>query len=108
MAISSFISETTAPRLPSLAVAAGSCIYIYRNLRPYYKFVLPPEDVNTEEQECWYEGPSTCSPVLAGTMLCMPAGPVSPSMLQHTTIHLGDARCMHLQGKGDGRRHGGG
>jgi Bardet-Biedl syndrome 1 protein len=35
-------------------VAAGSHIYIYRNLRPYYKFVLPPEDVNEEEQDCWW------------------------------------------------------
>ena len=50
MAITSFVSELTHPRLPSLAVAAGSHIYIYRNLRPYYKFQVPPEDVNTEEQ----------------------------------------------------------
>lgn len=28
-------------------------MYIYRNLRPYYKFVLPPEPVNQEEQEIW-------------------------------------------------------
>ncbi len=53
VAISSFISDNAAPRLPALAVAAGAHIFIYRNLRPYYKFVLPPEDVNTEEQECW-------------------------------------------------------
>lgn len=53
VAITSFISEQTAQRLPSLAVAAGSHIYIYRNLRPYYKFTLPPEDVNTEEQDIW-------------------------------------------------------
>ncbi|KAG2451137.1 hypothetical protein HYH02_004404 [Chlamydomonas schloesseri] len=53
VAICSYISENTAPRLPALAVAAGSHIYIYRNLRPYYKFVLPPENVNTEEQDIW-------------------------------------------------------
>lgn len=53
VAICSFISETTAPRLPALAVAAGSHVYIYRNLRPYYKFVLPPENVNSEEQDIW-------------------------------------------------------
>jgi len=34
-------------------VAAGAHIFIYRNLRPYYKFVLPPENVNTEEQDVW-------------------------------------------------------
>ncbi|KXZ45593.1 BBS1 protein [Gonium pectorale] len=53
VAICSYISENTAPRLPALAVAAGSHVYIYRNLRPYYKFVLPAENVNTEEQEIW-------------------------------------------------------
>ncbi|GFR47769.1 hypothetical protein Agub_g9536 [Astrephomene gubernaculifera] len=53
VAICSYISENTAPRLPALAVAAGSNIYIYRNLRPYYKFPLPPENVNTEEQDVW-------------------------------------------------------
>ncbi|KAJ9510374.1 hypothetical protein QJQ45_015847 [Haematococcus lacustris] len=62
VAITSFISDTTPPRLPSLAVAAGSHIFIYRNLRPYYKFVLPAEDVNTEEQECWQK-------VMAGEMV---------------------------------------
>ena len=52
VAIASFISDTST-RQPSLAVAAGSHIFIYRNLRPYYKFVLPPEEVNSEEQETW-------------------------------------------------------
>ncbi|PNH05290.1 Bardet-Biedl syndrome 1 protein [Tetrabaena socialis] len=53
VAICSFISENTAPRLPALAVAAGAHIYIYRNLRPYNKFPLPAENVNTEEQDIW-------------------------------------------------------
>ena len=56
VAITSFVSETAAPRMPSLAVASGSHVFIYRNLRPYYKFVLPPEDVNLEEQELWWGG----------------------------------------------------
>ena len=61
VAITSFVSEATSPRLPSLAVAAGSHIYIYRNLRPYYKFALPPEDVNTEEQDVWCACMHACS-----------------------------------------------
>lgn len=45
------------PSAPSpTALRAGSHIYIYRNLRPYYKFVLPPENVNTEEQDIWCVG----------------------------------------------------
>lgn len=39
--------------LPALAVASGSHVYIYRNLRPYYKFVLPPEDIHPEEETVW-------------------------------------------------------
>lgn len=53
VAIVSFVSENTQPRLPSMAVAAAGHVYIYRNLRPYYKFVLPPEPVNEEEQQIW-------------------------------------------------------
>ncbi|GFR47660.1 hypothetical protein Agub_g9403 [Astrephomene gubernaculifera] len=53
VAICSYISENTAPRLPALAVAAGSNIFIYRNLRPCHRFQLPPENVNTEEQDVW-------------------------------------------------------
>eukprot|EP00983_Pelagomonas_calceolata_P066148 1148886-Pelagomonas_calceolata.AAC.2 len=52
VALTSFNAEAHA-KLPSLAVAAGAHVYIYRNLRPYYKFVLPPEDVNEAEQACW-------------------------------------------------------
>lgn len=52
VAITSFFSEQNA-KLPSLAVASGSHVYIYRNLRPYFKFALPPEDVNPQEQEIW-------------------------------------------------------
>lgn len=55
VAITSFNSENN-PKLPSLAVAAGSHVFIYRNLRPYYKFVLPPEDVNEAEKETWWVG----------------------------------------------------
>ena len=29
------------PRIPSIAVAAGSHMFVYRNMRPYYKFSLP-------------------------------------------------------------------
>ena len=41
------------PRTPSLAVAAGVHVYIYRNLRPYYKFTVPNLDVDAKEIEVW-------------------------------------------------------
>jgi Bardet-Biedl syndrome 1 protein len=36
-----------------VAVAAGSYIFIYRNLRPYYKFTLPPVDIDPAENDVW-------------------------------------------------------
>jgi Bardet-Biedl syndrome 1 protein len=36
-----FYSDLSTPRIPALGVAAGAHIFIYRNLRPYYKFTLP-------------------------------------------------------------------
>ena len=41
VALCPFYSETQTPRTPSIAVAAGTHVYIYRNLRPYYKFTVP-------------------------------------------------------------------
>jgi len=41
--------------LPALAAASGSSIYIYRNLRPYYKFTLPAEPVNADEASAWQQ-----------------------------------------------------
>lgn len=33
--------DTTDPRTPAVAVAAGPFVYVYKNLRPYFKFTLP-------------------------------------------------------------------
>mmetsp|Transcript_36995 Transcript_36995/g.44743 ORF Transcript_36995/g.44743 Transcript_36995/m.44743 type:complete len:613 (+) Transcript_36995:397-2235(+) len=52
-AIATFYSDTNQPRLPALAVAAGPFVFIYRNLRPYYKFTLPPVDIDPKENEVW-------------------------------------------------------
>ena len=66
--------DTTDPRTPAVAVAAGSFVYVYKNLRPYFKFTLPHLQVsgggytgelnncptfslslqlNSEEEELW-------------------------------------------------------
>ena len=37
----------------AIAVASGPYIYIYKNLRPYFKFTLPTLDVNSVEQDLW-------------------------------------------------------
>jgi Bardet-Biedl syndrome 1 protein len=38
-----------------LAVAAGSCVYVYKNLKPFYKFALPPAPNNVREVELWQQ-----------------------------------------------------
>ncbi|WAR19476.1 BBS1-like protein [Mya arenaria] len=37
-----FYMDTHEPRTPAIAVASGPFIYIYKNLKPYFKFTLPP------------------------------------------------------------------
>lgn len=46
----SFFMDLHEPRIPAVAVASGPCVYIYKNLRPYFKFTLPGLDVNSLEQ----------------------------------------------------------
>ena len=48
-------SSATKPSssLPAIAVATGCYIYIYRSMRPYYKFTLPTLSVDAEELSIW-------------------------------------------------------
>lgn len=48
-----FYMDTHEPRTPAIAVASGPFIYIYKNLRPYFKFTLPPLEVNPVEVDLW-------------------------------------------------------
>lgn len=41
------------PSYSAIAVASGPFIYIYKNLRPYFKFTLPPLEVNSVEEDLW-------------------------------------------------------
>jgi Bardet-Biedl syndrome 1 protein len=46
-------SENTAPRIPTIAVAAGSHIFMYRQLRPYKKWMCPPIELSSNEHDIW-------------------------------------------------------
>lgn len=37
----------------AIAVASGPYIYVYKNLRPYFKFTLPTLEVNPVESDLW-------------------------------------------------------
>ncbi|KAI2643849.1 hypothetical protein H4Q32_027375 [Labeo rohita] len=49
----SFLMDLHEPRTPAIAVASGPFIYVYKNLRPYFKFTLPSLEVNPLEQDVW-------------------------------------------------------
>lgn len=46
-------TELASPRIPSVAVAAGSHVFVYRQLRPYRKWSCPPVEISTAETEVW-------------------------------------------------------
>ena len=52
-AIASFYADAQSPRIPALAVAIGPNVFIYRNLRPYFKFTLPLDIVSETEKTIW-------------------------------------------------------
>ncbi|CAF0801946.1 unnamed protein product [Didymodactylos carnosus] len=41
------------PRVPALAVASGSAVFVFKSLRPYYKFTLPQLEIHEVEKEVW-------------------------------------------------------
>ena len=51
----SLYMDTAEPRTPAIVVASGSSLYVYKNMRPYYKYSLPFLDVNSEEASLWYK-----------------------------------------------------
>jgi len=54
-AVQCFYHEVASPPIPTLAVASGHQVFIYRYMRPYLKFTLPPIDIDPAEVEVWKE-----------------------------------------------------
>lgn len=53
VALCAFYTDMSTPRTPAIAVAAGSHVYVYRNLRPYFKFTVPSVEVAEAETTVW-------------------------------------------------------
>lgn len=49
---------------PALVVAAGSALYVYRNLRPFYKYSLPPQPPHPLERDLWLQAAQVRVPPL--------------------------------------------
>ena len=47
--------DSHTPRTPGLVVASGSSLFIFKNMKPYYKHNLPYLQVNPEEVRLWDE-----------------------------------------------------
>ncbi|XP_075254915.1 BBSome complex member BBS1-like [Convolutriloba macropyga] len=45
--------DNNMPRTPAIAVASGQSVYVYKNMRPFYKYTLPPLPVSQLEQHYW-------------------------------------------------------
>merc|ERR1719326_859344 len=54
-AVQCFYHEVASPPIPTLTVASGHQVFIYRYMRPYLKFTLPPVDIDPVEEEIWSE-----------------------------------------------------
>jgi hypothetical protein len=52
-ALSVFFPDTRTPRVPAVAIACGSTVYVYRNLRPFFKFRLPSLPLHETESSAW-------------------------------------------------------
>ena len=52
-ALECYYTDQAKPQLPNIAIACGSAVYIYRNMRPYYKFALPPVPLDEAETAVW-------------------------------------------------------
>ncbi|KAM9336062.1 BBSome complex member BBS1 [Symphorus nematophorus] len=90
-----FFMDLHEPRIPAVAVASGPCIYVYKNLRPYFKFTLPGLEVNTLEQDVWQQvkdghiDPLTLKEMLEDIRKKADV-PLSVRSLHFLSLHTGD------------------
>lgn len=52
-AMCSWYAETTSPCIPFVAISSGPYIFIFKSLKPYYKFTLPPLTIAPLEETIW-------------------------------------------------------
>ncbi|XP_008208801.1 Bardet-Biedl syndrome 1 protein homolog isoform X1 [Nasonia vitripennis] len=50
-----FYTENGEKKSAALAIGAGSSVFIYKNMRPHFKFCLPQLSAHPREQDIWYK-----------------------------------------------------
>ncbi|XP_009006772.3 BBSome complex member BBS1 isoform X3 [Callithrix jacchus] len=112
-AAATFFMEPHEPRTPALALASGPCVYVYKNLRPYFKFSLPQLPPNPLEQDLWNQAkedqidPLTLKEMLesircyAGPSLCRETAeePLSVQSLSFLQLELSEMEAFVNQHK---------
>ncbi|XP_032138626.1 Bardet-Biedl syndrome 1 protein isoform X3 [Sapajus apella] len=112
-AATTFFMEQHEPRTPALALASGPCVYVYKNLRPYFKFSLPQLPPNPLEQDLWNQAkedqidPLTLKEMLesirchAGPSLCRETAeePLSVQSLSFLQLELSEMEAFVNQHK---------
>jgi Bardet-Biedl syndrome 1 protein len=53
VAVCSYYTDYKSPRRPVIAVGSGMHVFLYKNLQPFFKFTLPPVQIEVEEAEVW-------------------------------------------------------
>ncbi|ODM95959.1 Bardet-Biedl syndrome 1 protein [Orchesella cincta] len=52
-AVAPMFIDNDSPRLPVITVGTSEYIYVYKNLRPFFRAVLPPLQINSVERDIW-------------------------------------------------------
>ena len=53
VAVCGFYMDEKKPRVPAVGVASGPHVFVYRNLRPFFKFTAPPVELDPNEHSIW-------------------------------------------------------
>lgn len=75
--------DQSEPRVPAIAVASGTQIYIYKNMKPYFKFQLPSLAVHEVEKDLWAAASAAENNLDLATLL---------DGLQNLRAEIGDAK----------------
>ncbi len=109
VALAVFYPETSVPRVPAVAVAAGTFVFVYRNLRPYLKFTLPqvpmtPAEVDALAAYGTQPQPATVTAAAAAaSSSSLPAGAGSGEAppMKHTVVTCLDSIPRDRDGDGE-------
>ena len=53
VAVCGFYMDEKKPRVPAVGVASGPHVFVYKNLRPFFKFTAPPVELDANEHSIW-------------------------------------------------------